>query len=101
MYYPLHLELTYSDFHSTHIDSCAYFNYQVQASYFSNTSRNLYGWNTIVQMRAVSLVQMRAVSLVQMIAVSLVQMRAVSLVQMRTWIAVLIQIPRKIQMNEI
>ena len=49
----------------------------------------------------ISIVQMRAVSLAQMIAVSLVQMRAVSLVQMRAWIAVLIQIPWKIRMNEI
>ena len=46
MYYPLHLELTYSDFHSTYNDSCAHFNYQVQASYFSNTSGDLYGWDT-------------------------------------------------------
>ena len=35
------------------------------------------------------------------ILVSIVQMRAVSLVQMRAWRAVLIQIPQKIQMNEI
>ena len=35
------------------------------------------------------------------ILISIVQMRAVSLAQMRAWIAVLIQIPQKIQMNEI
>ena len=46
LYYPLHLELTYSDFHSTHNNSCAYFNHQVQASYFSNTSGDSYGWDT-------------------------------------------------------
>ena len=38
--------LTYSDFHSTHNNLCSYFKYQVQASYFSNTSGESYGWDT-------------------------------------------------------